>query len=262
VQIEMGAASHVGRVRSTNEDSYLTRSDVAVVADGMGGHSSGDVASRLAIGAFEALPDSPILAPQDIHGALDWANDLILQDATTNPSKAGMGTTVTGLALVGYAGSPHWMVFNVGDSRVYRVDTEHIVQLTVDHSEVAELVTAGKITTEQARTHPLRHVVTRSLGTEPAPTADVWIFPATAGDAFVVCSDGLTDELEDTQIGILAVGARTSRDAAAVLVGAAVSAGGRDNVTAIVVRLIGEAHASDETNVSTAPRRNLMTDER
>lgn len=253
VDIEMGAATHAGRVRDVNEDAYLARDGVAMVADGMGGHACGDEASRHVVQAFATgLRRSP-LGPDSIHEALAAANAEIVAASGADPQKAGMGTTVAGIALVEYAGTPHWLVFNVGDSRVYRVVDDIATQLTVDHSEVAELVSTGRITAEQAATHPLRHVVTRSLGNDPMPAADVWLFPPVAsGETFLVCSDGLTNELSTDEITGIITASRGPRDAAAELVARAVEAGGRDNVTAVV--LSSATVAEDELDVATVPR--------
>lgn len=257
--IEMGAASHVGQVRAVNEDSFLARGSLALVADGMGGHACGDVASDLTVREFDALAERPELALTDIHDALQHANDAILQGVSRDHDKAGMGTTVTGLAVVEYGGLPHWLVFNVGDSRVYRLTDEGPEQLTVDHSEVAELVAAGRITAEDAKTHPLRNVITRSLGTDPAPTPDVWIFPPRAGDVFVICSDGLTNEIDDEAIAQLTSQSTTSVEAANTLVDAALAAGGRDNVTAIVVRLADVPDEPAAASGATVPRKLSWT---
>lgn len=241
-RIEAAAATHVGRVRAVNEDSFLTLPAVVVVADGMGGHACGDVASALAIGAFAELGDGP-LRPEDVVEAVARANRTILAEGEARPERDGMGTTVTGVALVDLDGVPHWLVFNVGDSRVYRVGDGEVSQVTVDHSEVARLVAAGRITPAQARVHPLRNVVTRSLGMEPTPVPDTWLAPVAEDDLFLVCSDGLTGELEDEEIGevVRSVRARDGDLAAMAdaLVAAAVEAGGRDNVTVVLARLDG-----------------------
>lgn len=254
MMIEMGAATHVGRVRRVNEDSYLAHQPLAVVADGMGGHARGDLASARAIEGFATLATAEHLKLEDIQHAIANANDSILAEAAASPEKHGMGSTLSGVAMVEYGGSPHWIVFNVGDSRVYRIAAGEAIQLTVDHSEVAELVARHEISPEEARTHPLRHVVTRSLGVDPFPPPDLWIFPPSpAGDVFLACSDGLTNELSDDQIAAIVTAARSPRDAAAQLVGAAVEAGGRDNVTAVLAVLPPD-DVEDELSVSTTPR--------
>jgi PPM family protein phosphatase len=236
-RLETGAASDTGRVREANEDAFVVLPRLFAVADGMGGHAAGEVASGLAVAALERLADRPALNVDDVRQALAEANRSIVAEARADRTKSGMGTTVTGVAVVEDGGEPHWLVFNVGDSRVYRVAGDVATQLTVDHSEVQELVTAGVITPDEARVHPLSNIITRSLGTEVASEPDVWVFPVGEGDTFVACSDGLTNELDDAEIGRVASTASTAQEAADSLVAAAVEAGGRDNVTVVVVRL-------------------------
>lgn len=253
LDIAMGAASHTGRVRAVNQDAYLAQGHVGVIADGMGGHAAGEVASRLAVESFNELAAADSISPEAIHSAIRAANAAILAEVVRMPERDGMGTTITGVALVDYAGSPHWMVFNVGDSRVYRVSASVAMQLTVDHSEVSELVALGKITAEQAKTHPLRSVVTRSLGSEKVPETDVWIFPTNEyGDVFVICSDGVTNELSDSELAQFVSIECTPSEIATKIVEAAVSSGGRDNATVVVVAL--GSSAPHEELADTAPR--------
>jgi PPM family protein phosphatase len=243
IRFSHGVATSVGRVRRVNEDSYLAVPPIYAVADGMGGHGSGDVASRLAVEALARCVELRPLFTEAVLHALEEANQVIVSRAEP-PSR--MGTTVAGLAGLETAGGDQLMVFNVGDSRVYRLAADRIVQLTVDHSEVQELVMAGVLTREQARTHPRRNIVTRALGSAPTVHADHWLLPATGGDRFLICSDGLSGELPDEVIlPLLAVG--DPRQAAEALVAAANDAGGRDNVTALVVDVAGDAGPADET---------------
>jgi PPM family protein phosphatase len=243
IRFSHGVATSVGRVRRVNEDSYLAVPPIYAVADGMGGHGSGDVASRLAIVALARCVElRPLFTEAVLHG-LEEANQVIVSRAEP-PSR--MGTTVTGLAALETGGGDHLMVFNVGDSRVYRLAADRIVQLTVDHSEVQELVLAGVLTREQARTHPRRNVVTRALGAAPSVHPDHWLLPAVGGDRFLICSDGLTGELPDEVIlPLLTVGG--PQQAAEALVAAANDAGGRDNVTAVVVDIAPDDGAGYET---------------
>lgn len=240
--IEAAAATDVGRVRAVNEDSFLVLPHVVVVADGMGGHACGDVASALAVAAFAELGDGPVTV-DDVVEAVARADRAILDEAAAREERDGMGTTLTGVALVDQGGSPHWLVFNVGDSRVYRLAGAVATQLTVDHSEVADLVAAGHLTPEQARVHPLRHVITRSLGMGPEPVPDAWLVPVAADDLFLACSDGLTGEVQDEEIGRLVAEVRArggDLDAVArALVDAAVEAGGHDNVTVVLAAPAG-----------------------
>ena len=230
IRFSHGVDTSVGRVRRVNEDSYLAVPPIYAVADGMGGHGSGDVASRLAV---EVLARSVMLRPlftEAVLHALEEANQVIVEHEGPNR----MGTTVTGLAGLETMGGDRLMIFNVGDSRVYRLRADRIEQLTVDHSEVQELVLAGVLTPEQARTHPRRNVVTRALGGGPDLVADHWLVPATGGDRFLICSDGLFGELPDEVMAqLLAIA--DPQQAAATLVAAANDAGGHDNITALVV---------------------------
>jgi serine/threonine protein phosphatase PrpC len=230
IRFSYGAATSVGRVRQVNEDSYLAVPPLFVVADGMGGHGAGDVASRIAIEEMTACAALRPLFAEAVLTALEHANRHVIERDEAN----GMGTTVTGLAGLEAAGGDQLMVFNIGDSRVYRLAGKHLEQLTVDHSEVQEMVLAGVITREQARTHPRRNVVTRALGSDSGMHPDHWTRPALAGDRYLICSDGLFGELTDDVIrSLLAAG--DPQSAADELVSAANEAGGRDNVTAVVV---------------------------
>ena len=229
-----GAATSTGRVRRVNEDSYLALPPLFAVADGMGGHDAGEVASAVAIDVLARYARDGSLSVDAVLAALDEANRAVVGRGEANR----MGTTVTGLAsLVTPAGS-QLMVFNVGDSRVYRLAGDHFGQVTVDHSEVQELVLAGAITPEQARTHPRRNIVTRALGSDFVVRPDHWLLPPLAGDRYLVCSDGLTGELTDEEILPL-LRAGDQPQAAAALVAAADEAGGHDNTTVIVVDVIG-----------------------
>lgn len=261
MNVRVGAASHVGRVRSANEDAYLAAEDLALVADGMGGHAAGDVASAIAVQAFRDLLSEGPLTPAGIQEALAHANTSILEQGAADSARAGMGTTVAGVARVNYAGSPHWLVFNVGDSRIYRLLGESLVQLTVDHSEAAELASTGQISPDEARSHPLRHVLTRSLGTDPAPVADVWVFPQhDTGETFLLCSDGLTDEVSDELLRTIMLDARGPRDAASGLIEAALEAGGKDNVTAVVLtafQVTSADRSQPSAATTTVPRPEL-----
>lgn len=229
-----GAATSTGRVRRVNEDSYLVLPPLFAVADGMGGHDAGEVASAVAIDVLARYARGGPLSADAVLAALDDANrEVIGRDEAHR-----MGTTVTGLAsLVTPAGS-QLMVFNVGDSRVYRLAGDQFGQLTVDHSEVQELVLAGAITPEQARTHPRRNIVTRALGSDFVVRPDHWLLPPLAGDRYLVCSDGLTGELTDEEILPLLL-AGDPQQAAGALVAAADEAGGHDNTTVIVVDVAG-----------------------
>jgi len=248
-----GVVTDRGLVREVNEDALLADPPLFVVADGMGGHAAGDVASWLAVRALADLVGRGSVSGQHTVDAVSTANSAILRAANDDHQRLGMGTTVTGLVSVKAGGAEHWMVFNVGDSRVYRLSHGHFIQLTVDHSEAEELVTAGRLTRGQARDYRRRNVLTRSLGTDPPPALDSWLFPPADRERFLLCSDGLTSEVEDHQIEACL---RTNLDpqkAAEELLRRALEAGGRDNITVIVVDGMSDADPSD-TEQDTRPR--------
>ena len=233
---DWGVATDTGLHRAHNEDAFLARPCLFAVADGMGGHQAGEVASAMAVAVLAETAAHGEATGEDIKRAVLRAHDEIVQAAAHEVGRAGMGTTVTGLAVVTAGGTEHWAVFNVGDSRVYRLADGALTQVTVDHSEVEELVASGRLNRDEARSDRRRHIITRSLGSDERPLVDLWVFPPTSGEQFLICSDGLTGELTDDRIAELLLGADSAREAAHVLVSAAVLAGGHDNVTVIVVR--------------------------
>jgi serine/threonine protein phosphatase PrpC len=255
-RIRVGARTDVGRIREVNEDSFVAEGFVFAVADGMGGHAAGEVASRIGVLTLRDLSSRHPLRPDDVLGTIREANRRILK-AATSPETDGMGTTMAGVTVVRTGGADHWCVFNVGDSRVYRLQGNRMSQITHDHSEVRELLDAGLITADEAARHPLRNVITRSLGTDPGPTPDLWVFPPQPGERFVICTDGLSNEVSDRDI-MLALRAHDDPQAAAdVLVEAALRAGGRDNVTVVVVAV--DTDQDDEEEGDTSPRHDLIT---
>ncbi|NUP73822.1 MAG: serine/threonine-protein phosphatase, partial [Sinomonas sp.] len=191
LRLEVGHGTDRGLRRELNEDSYLAADPVFMVADGMGGHEAGEVASQLCV---QTLREAPSLARgthratatsvQDTIRRADWR----IREATG----ARAGTTLTGAVLIEISMVPYWLVANVGDSRTYRMNSGALEQISVDHSEVHELVEMGEITPEEALVHPRRHVVTRALGTGDDADADFWLLPVADGDRILVCSDGLT----------------------------------------------------------------------
>ncbi|MBK8462537.1 MAG: serine/threonine-protein phosphatase [Nigerium sp.] len=239
VTVVSGARSDVGRVRANNEDSLLVGPRIWAVADGMGGHAAGEVASSLIVEGLAALTRGA-LRPVDLTSALHRINARIVRYGSDHPQAHGLGSTVAGLAAVTVDDAACWAAFNVGDSRVYRQDGDTLRRVTVDHTEVEELLQAKVITPAQARVHRGRHFLTRTLGQSRPPQVDLWLLPQRAGERFVVCSDGLSSELEDERIAAIAVaGAHGAgpapQEAADALVEAALAAGGRDNVSVIVL---------------------------
>jgi serine/threonine protein phosphatase PrpC len=248
------ASTSPGQVRRVNEDSYIAQPPLFAVADGMGGHGSGDLASRLAIDTLTVAGRLRPLSVEGVLEGLDAANRAIV----TYEGARGMGTTVTGLALLETRDGDRLMIFNVGDSRVYRLSGGVLSQVTVDHSEVQELVQAGVITRDQARIHPRRNIVTRALGTIPASRIDYWLVAATAGDRYLICSDGLYSELPDEHITSLLRNGGAPQATADALVAAAEVAGGHDNITVIVLDVVGfgdlgDRRPDDQSEVETTP---------
>jgi len=253
--VVVGVRTDVGHQRSLNEDAYLYGQRVWVVADGMGGHAAGDVASRLAVQSLRELDDGSALDPAQVSAAVARANAAVIDHGLDHPESLGMGTTVTGLVEVLVDGVPHWAVFNVGDSRVYRFTAGDLRRATVDHSEVEELLIEGLIDADEARTHPARHIITRSVGMHPAPDVDLWVLPQVSGERFLLCSDGLTSELDDAEIAAVLTAHRDPGEAASALVDAVLATEARDNVTVLVVDVVGAEHSSGDE--ITVPRRVL-----
>jgi protein phosphatase len=231
-----GAVSDVGRVRSMNEDAYVVTDVVFAVADGMGGHLAGEVASAMAVDALSGLV-SPLGATDAVDAVLA-ANAAILEMSRTDASRRGMGTTLTAIAAVGDEAEPALAVVNVGDSRTYRWRAGVLEQVSVDHSYVQELVNGGHITADEARYHPQRNIVTRALGIESRLDVDVFNLPAVRGDRYLLCSDGLVDEVSDDEIAELLSQHPDPQAAAQALVDRANASGGRDNVTVVVLDVV------------------------
>lgn len=234
VRLSFGFGTDRGLRRELNEDAFLAADPLFAVADGMGGHEAGEVASRECI---KTLSSQGVLAAGS-RAATAAELDHALREADTRIrelTNARAGTTVSGVVLVEERGVPYWLVFNVGDSRTYRLSQGTFSQVSVDHSEVQELVDAGFITPAEALTHPRRHVVTRALGTGSDTEADFWLVPVEEGDRILVCSDGLSGEISDEQIHRALGTLRHPQDAVDSLIQAALRSGGRDNITVVVV---------------------------
>ncbi len=223
-----------GRQRSENEDSLFVRAPIFVVADGMGGAQAGEVASKTAADAFDVdLPDGP--PEQVLRETILSANRSIHELARNDPSRAGMGTTLT--AAIVSAEREEVAIGHVGDSRAYRLRGGRLEQLTRDHSLVEEMRRKGQLTDAQAEDHPQRSIITRALGPEPEVEPDVHSVSAAPGDVFLICSDGLTTMLGEAQIGKLLSRATSMSAAVRALVDEANRAGGRDNITVLAFRL-------------------------
>lgn len=239
--VRIGAATDTGRVRTENEDSYVVAPRVFAVADGMGGHAAGEVASALAVTILnDRLADGAASVDVAVAAVVE-ANAAIFHGAHNNAAQRGMGTTLTAMTVLQPAivGDPDRLVLlNVGDSRGYLYRSRHLRRATIDHSYVQELVATGHISEDEARTHPRRNIVTRALGIEPTVRVDSWVLPLVRADRFVLCSDGLVDEVTDDQIAAIIAANADPQMAADQLVATANANGGRDNVTVLVIDVL------------------------
>jgi PPM family protein phosphatase len=254
----VGGITDPGRKRRRNEDAYVIEPPLFAVADGMGGAQAGEVASRL---AAAALKESGVErgGEERIVSVIQEANRRIYDRSNADPNASGMGTTMT-VALVenGQVAFGH-----VGDSRAYLIRDGMMEQLTEDHSLVAELMRSGKLSPEEAETHPQRSVITRALGTDPDVDVDTFTVAAQTGDVFLLCSDGLTTMVSNETILDLVESNRASMDKALrALVGAANKGGGEDNITVVAFEITDGVSARDgETLEQALPSRVDTSDE-
>jgi serine/threonine protein phosphatase PrpC len=252
VRTTWGSATDCGPFRRLNEDALLAYPPLFVVADGMGGHDAGEVASRIAVEEAGQLAGRPEVTADDVHvivRAISARVRDVIADGRT------VGTTFAGVGLARHDGGSYWLVFNIGDSRVYRYADGALTQISIDHSVVQELVDRGVIGAAEALHHPDRHVITRAIGTGPDPDPDYWLLPVGPADRMLVCTDGLTDELADHEIAELLASSPDPQVAAERLVDAAVERGGRDNVTAVVVD-VASSRPDDHTAESRRPEQS------
>jgi serine/threonine protein phosphatase PrpC len=232
------AGTDVGRTRSGNEDSYFCGRTVFAVADGLGGHQGGEVASAAAVEPLAALDGrelaDPAEAAEALAGAIAEANSAILDQASGNPSLWGMGTTVTAAALAG----DHLQLAHVGDSRAYLLRDGSFDQVTTDHTVVGELVRRGRLTPAQAAVHPERSILTRAVGLDPRIPVDTPDpIDLRQGDQILLCSDGLTEAVPEPQIAELLTTNPDGDAACLALIDAANNAGGPDNITLVIIRV-------------------------
>ena len=243
-RLRWGAATDTGQVRANNQDAVLVAEPVFAVADGMGGHVAGEIASQVAV---EALQEARATSRPELVEAVRSANRAVWQRADDEPDLRGMGTTLCVIALVpgdrssgGGGGLERILVANVGDSRVYQLHDGDLDQITDDHSLVEDLVREGRLSPAEARTHPQRNILTRVLGNEPEVEVDSWEIIPNAGDRFVLCSDGLFNEVDDDRIAAVLRRLADPDDAAHELVALANQGGGRDNVSVVVVDVVDD----------------------
>ena len=231
-----GSRTDVGCVRDHNEDSLVVAPPLFAVADGMGGHAAGEVASEIAVNVLAEL------APKDLDGAalehaVEEANHEIIRAARDGRGREGMGTTLTACMLE----NERLIIAQVGDSRAYLLHHGKLQQLTRDHSLMADMIEAGQLTPEEARHHPQRSVITRALGSDPNTRPDMYEINVETGDRLLVCSDGLSSMIEDEQIEAVMRRVPDPQRCASQLVNEAIAAGGHDNVTVIVSNVTGFA---------------------
>jgi protein phosphatase len=235
--LRSGSSTDTGLVRSVNQDLAVETSTLYAVADGMGGHAGGEVASRMAVEALTvAFGRQP--TGKGLSDAVVEANTAVWQHSLDNPELRGMGTTLTAVALVNEDGNDLLALVNVGDSRSYRFHDGEITQITTDHSLAEEMVRSGEMTSAEAAVHPHRHILTRALGVAADVTVDLWRIQPVRGDRFLLCSDGLTNELSTEQIAEVLSSVPDPGRAAEMLVQAARTHGGSDNITALVVDVV------------------------
>jgi protein phosphatase len=261
MKLKWGASTDVGMVRQQNEDSFLAEETLFVVADGMGGHNAGEVASALAVTTLKAGARLGIDTTEDFRELVQQANSAIYTASLDDSTQSGMGTTVTALSIV-EGEEPRVLVANVGDSRAYLWRSGALSRLSVDHSYVQELVNEGIITPEAARVHPRRNIVTRALGIDRSVMVDVFTHFVRTGDRIVLCSDGLVDEVADNEIARVMGQHTDPQETAEALVMVANTNGGRDNTTVIVVDVlddISEPIASSAPD-NTAPMQSPSVD--
>ena len=248
-QLMWGARSDVGCVRPHNEDSYLVQSPLFCVCDGMGGHAAGEVASSIAVETIaKTAPQSADAAR--LAAAVEAANAAVIEAALNGLGKPGMGCTAT----CAYIENDTLAIAHVGDSRAYLLHEGTLIRVTRDHSYVEELVDAGEITADEARVHPNRSVITRALGSDPAMYADHFTLHIEEGDRLILCSDGLSSMIPDSDIENIATQSSTAQICVDNLVDAALAAGGHDNVTVVVVDLVDDGVMREAQRVR---RRNI-----
>jgi protein phosphatase len=243
-QLEWAGVTDVGLRRDTNQDSFFAEYPLFIVADGMGGHAGGEIASQRTIARLEAL----LAEGQVNRPGIESALELVVGDIAAHPETTdeGTGTTLTGVFLEADGDDLHWVALNIGDSRVYLLREDRLVQVTTDHSVVQELIAAGKISPDEAEGHPYSNVITRAVGASELTAPDYVTIDVRAGDRFVICSDGLTKELTD--YGIQHFLNENADPGAAVdaMLAAALENGGRDNVTLVIVQVAGDSSSTEE----------------
>src|SRR5262245_37862538 len=251
-QLRWGGATDVGRVRSNNQDQFVARDDVGLwaVADGMGGHRGGEVASEIACDMVARSFDRHTI--DGLVEAIEQANSAVYRAGASDPDLTGMGTTIVALAVVEHDDDELLAIANVGDSRGYRWSEGELDQLTTDHSLVADLVREGSLSPDEAAVHPQRNILTRVLGVYDDVPVDAFAVEPRHGDRYVLCSDGLFNEVPEDGIAAVLRRVPDPADAADELVRQAREAGGRDNITVIVVDVVDDGGRAEAASSALA----------
>ncbi len=257
--LSWAAVTDTGRRREINQDAFLASFPLFVVADGMGGHVGGEIASASTIDRLKPVAEAGGIDARAIEKAIERA----VKDIASHPEATddGTGTTLTGVYLDNSGDTPHWVTLNVGDSRVYLLRDGAIVQITTDHSVVQELIASGRLSPEEAENHPYGNVITRAVGPSEGVTPDYVRLDVADGDRFVICSDGLTKELTDYGIRHFLDENPDPADAVAAMLDAALENGGRDNVTVIVLDVSYPSGGTDDADVEAADGSSPAADE-
>ena len=237
--IRWGYQTDVGMVRRVNQDAVMANGNVFVVADGMGGHQGGEVASDITTTYFAEMGE--VTTVEQLEKAVVTANAKIRERGATQSNLDGMGTTVVAIAVLppDEPGGPlHFAAANVGDSRLYLLEDGALRQVSVDHSLVEELVRAGQITAKEAEHHPQRNVVTRALGADRTVEVDTWVLRSQVGQRYLLCSDGLVNEVPNAEVIAVLQDTPSPKEAADKLVELANKAGGRDNTSVLIVDVV------------------------
>jgi protein phosphatase len=243
VELSWGVCSDRGLRRAVNEDSFLAAAPLFLVADGMGGHEAGAEASRAAIDGFRSLAGRDFVSVDEMEAAFAAA---VARVASIETERSAAGTTLTGAALCEQGGVTYWLVLNIGDSRTYRLHGGELEQISVDHSAVQALIDSGAVGPDAARRHPERNVVTRAVGAGSNGVPDYWLLPTRPGDRLMICSDGLSKELDFEEIRHALISEVSPQAAATRLLHEALVHGGRDNVTVVVVDAHGVLAPDDD----------------
>jgi len=249
-ELRAGGATDTGLVRDHNEDNYLTDEGLFAVADGVGGHKAGEVASQTAVDTLQREFREP--TTDGLVDAVKTANRTVWDLAESNPDQRGMGTTLTAVALVNEDGEERLAVVNVGDSRAYLLQQGELEQLTEDHSLVEQLVREGQLTPAEAQVHPQRSIITRALGLDPEVEVDSWELTPYKGDRILLCSDGLTNEVSDDEIASTLRSVGDPEEAARQLVNEARDHGGSDNITCVVVDVLDDDNRAETASKALA----------